>query len=167
MGSFINYVTKLGVLQVKYKNKGKNDISSYRPISNLCSSSKIFEKIKLRRILEIQEEKSIDCYHYLALTQLRYRFEICLTDKPQVGTSICQNLVQNVSKMLFLVLQRGGEGFILFTKWGYIIYEPFNQTCHRIKIETQREFGNETSARPWTTIEARGRAFKMDSIWSS
>ena len=40
-----------------YKNNGdKNDIGSYRAISNLCSSSKIFEKLILKRILEIQEE---------------------------------------------------------------------------------------------------------------
>ena len=34
-----------------FKNKGsKNDIENYRPISNLCSSSKIFEKLILKRI---------------------------------------------------------------------------------------------------------------------
>ena len=44
-----------------YKNKGeKNDISNYRPISNLCSSSKIFEKLILKRILEIQVEDGVD-----------------------------------------------------------------------------------------------------------
>ena len=37
-----------------FKNKGdKKNIESYRPIANLCSASKVFEKLILRRILEI------------------------------------------------------------------------------------------------------------------
>ena len=44
-----------------FKNKGdKNDIENYRPISNLCSSSKIFEKLILKRILEIQDLFDVD-----------------------------------------------------------------------------------------------------------
>ena len=44
-----------------FKNKGDpKDIENYRPISNLCSCSKIFEKLILKRILEIQEEENID-----------------------------------------------------------------------------------------------------------
>ena len=44
-----------------FKNKGdKKDIENYRPISNLCTSSKIFEKLILKRILEIQESQSVD-----------------------------------------------------------------------------------------------------------
>ena len=44
-----------------FKNKGnKSDIKNYRPISNLCSSSKIFEKLILKRILEIQKASDVD-----------------------------------------------------------------------------------------------------------
>ena len=44
-----------------YKNKGdKKDVENYRPISNLCSSSKIFEKLILKRILEIQDDQNVD-----------------------------------------------------------------------------------------------------------
>jgi len=43
-----------------FKKGNKNEISNYRPISNLCSTSKIFEKLILKRILEIQEEGKID-----------------------------------------------------------------------------------------------------------
>jgi hypothetical protein len=44
-----------------FKNKGQSkDIENYRPIANLCSTSKIFEKLILRRILEIQEANNID-----------------------------------------------------------------------------------------------------------
>ena len=44
-----------------FKNKGdKKDIKNYRPISNLCSSSKKFEKLILKRILEIQREQDVD-----------------------------------------------------------------------------------------------------------
>ena len=44
-----------------YKNKGdKKNIESYRPIANLCSASKVFEKLILRRILEIQELNNCD-----------------------------------------------------------------------------------------------------------
>ena len=44
-----------------YKKKGNTkDMENYRPIANLCSSSKIFEKLILKRILEIQEKLQID-----------------------------------------------------------------------------------------------------------
>ena len=44
-----------------YKSKGdKTDIENYRPISNLCSSSKIFEKVILKRILDIQTDQGVD-----------------------------------------------------------------------------------------------------------
>jgi hypothetical protein len=44
-----------------YKKKGKTkDNENYRLIANLCSSSKIFEKLILKRFLEIQEKQQID-----------------------------------------------------------------------------------------------------------
>jgi hypothetical protein len=44
-----------------FKNKGQtSDIINYRPIANLCSCSKIFEKLILRRILEIQDLAGVD-----------------------------------------------------------------------------------------------------------
>ena len=44
-----------------YKSKGdKTDIENYRPISNLCSTSKIFEKLILKRILDIQTDQGVD-----------------------------------------------------------------------------------------------------------
>jgi hypothetical protein len=36
------------------------DIENYRPIAYLCSSSKVFEKLILRRILETQENNNED-----------------------------------------------------------------------------------------------------------
>ena len=44
-----------------YKNKGdKKDIENYRPIANLCSSSKIFERLILNRINDLQTENECD-----------------------------------------------------------------------------------------------------------
>ena len=44
-----------------FKNKGSiNEISNYRPIANLCTTSKIFEKLILKRISEIQDENCVD-----------------------------------------------------------------------------------------------------------
>ena len=44
-----------------FKNKGNvKDIENYRPIANLCSTSKIFEKLILKRIQDIEEEKQVD-----------------------------------------------------------------------------------------------------------
>ena len=44
-----------------FKNKGdSNSIENYRPIANLCSSSKIFEKLLLKRILDLQTENNCD-----------------------------------------------------------------------------------------------------------
>ena len=46
-----------------FKSKGSiNDIENYRPISNLCSSSKILEKLILKRILDIEEKHGIDLF---------------------------------------------------------------------------------------------------------
>ena len=43
------------------KNKGdKNSIENYRPIANLCSTSKIFKKLILKRINELQTECGCD-----------------------------------------------------------------------------------------------------------
>ena len=44
-----------------FKNGGdRKDIKNYRPISNLCSSSKIFEKLILKRILDLQADHNVD-----------------------------------------------------------------------------------------------------------
>ena len=44
-----------------FKNKGDiHDVTNYRPIANLCSVSKIFEKLILKRILDIQSENNVD-----------------------------------------------------------------------------------------------------------
>jgi hypothetical protein len=44
-----------------FKNKGEEKIiESYRPISNLCSASKVFEKLILKRLLNINVENNRD-----------------------------------------------------------------------------------------------------------
>ena len=43
-----------------FKKGNKNNIENYRPISNLCSTSKVFEKLILKRILSIQESSKVD-----------------------------------------------------------------------------------------------------------
>ncbi len=44
-----------------FKNKGvNNQVENYPPIANLCSTSKIFEKLILKRILEIQDQNDTD-----------------------------------------------------------------------------------------------------------
>jgi hypothetical protein len=44
-----------------YKNKGPaKDIKNYRPIANLCSTSKVFEKLILKRIMDIQTTHGVD-----------------------------------------------------------------------------------------------------------
>ena len=42
-----------------HKKGKKNLIENYRPISNLCAGSKMFEKLILTRILEIEEQAGI------------------------------------------------------------------------------------------------------------
>jgi hypothetical protein len=44
-----------------FKNKGqRKDIENYRPIANLCSTSKIFEKLIQKRILQVQDANNVD-----------------------------------------------------------------------------------------------------------
>ena len=46
-----------------HKKGPKKDIENYRPIANLCSTSKVYEKQILKRIMEISEENNVDiCY---------------------------------------------------------------------------------------------------------
>ena len=57
--------TQKRILYIDAKSRSKEkgdtkDIENYRPISNLCSSSKFYEKLILKRILEIQEEENFD-----------------------------------------------------------------------------------------------------------
>ena len=43
-----------------HKKGPKNEISNYRPIANLCGVTKIFEKLILQRIADLEEEKNVD-----------------------------------------------------------------------------------------------------------
>ena len=43
-----------------HKKEDKSKIENYRPISNLCSSSKVFEKLIMKRINNIQESQMVD-----------------------------------------------------------------------------------------------------------
>ncbi len=44
-----------------FKNKGdKKDVENYRPIANLCAASKVFEKLILKRILDIEKDSNTD-----------------------------------------------------------------------------------------------------------
>ena len=43
-----------------HKKGQKKDIENYRPIANLCSISKIFEKLILKRIMEVQDLNNVD-----------------------------------------------------------------------------------------------------------
>ena len=40
-----------------------NNVINYRPIANLCSTSKIFEKLVLNRLMQIQISNDIDLTH--------------------------------------------------------------------------------------------------------
>ena len=42
------------------KKGNKQEISNYRPISNLCSTSKVFEKLIQQRLQEIAKENDLD-----------------------------------------------------------------------------------------------------------
>ena len=43
-----------------FKKSNKIEFKNYRPISNLCSFSKIFEKLILKWIMEIEVENKVD-----------------------------------------------------------------------------------------------------------
>ena len=62
----------------------RKDIENYRPISNLCSSSKIFEKLILKRILDLQDEHDMD------LTGLLVNFQGYLN--PFIAVSVFDSL---------------------------------------------------------------------------
>jgi hypothetical protein len=43
-----------------HKKGPKKDMENYRPIANLCSTSKVFEKLILKRIMEIQQLNDVE-----------------------------------------------------------------------------------------------------------
>ena len=43
-----------------HKKGNKQDIENYRPVANLCSASKVFERLILNRINQLEEEGKID-----------------------------------------------------------------------------------------------------------
>ena len=43
-----------------YKKGDKSEMSNYRPISNLCSASKVFERLILKRLEQIEKDNDID-----------------------------------------------------------------------------------------------------------
>ena len=43
-----------------HKKGNKQDITNYRPISNLCAVSKVFEKLILKRLQKIEKENNLD-----------------------------------------------------------------------------------------------------------
>jgi hypothetical protein len=43
-----------------FKKGNKKNTNSYRPISNLCSASKIFERLMLSRLTNIESRNNID-----------------------------------------------------------------------------------------------------------
>ena len=43
-----------------HKKGMKNEMSNYRPVANLCAATKIYERLILQRIQEIEEEENVD-----------------------------------------------------------------------------------------------------------
>ena len=43
-----------------HKKGNKDNISNYRPISNLCTMSKIYEKLILQQLLKIAKDNKVD-----------------------------------------------------------------------------------------------------------
>ena len=48
------------VITPVFKKGKKDEISNYRPVANLCACSKIYERIILNRINEIEKEMEVD-----------------------------------------------------------------------------------------------------------
>ena len=51
---------KIAKVKPLHKKGDKSDMTNYRPISNLCSASKVFENLILKRLEQIGEENTID-----------------------------------------------------------------------------------------------------------
>ena len=51
---------KMAKITPVHKKGSRSDISNYRPVANLCSVSKIYEKLILQRIQDIQDEEKVD-----------------------------------------------------------------------------------------------------------
>jgi hypothetical protein len=51
---------KMAKITPVHKKGPRNDVKNYYPVANLCSGLKIFEKLILQRIQDIQDEENVD-----------------------------------------------------------------------------------------------------------
>ena len=51
---------KMAKITPVHKKGPRKEVKNYRPVANLCSGSKIYEKLILHRIQEIQDEENVD-----------------------------------------------------------------------------------------------------------
>ena len=76
-----------------YKKGNKNNLDSYRPISNLCSASKIFERMMLNRLIDIEDTQNVDLTNIMQHGFKKGRSTI--TALKEIQSRIARNIDQN------------------------------------------------------------------------
>lgn len=143
-------VWKIATVKPIFKNKGSTaDVSSYRPISLLCSISKIFEKIMFRRIYQHLIENDL-----LTERQSGYR--------PGHGTHL---QLFYITHSLYELLDNGQDVTILY----FDISRYFEKIWHKgLLHKCEHEFGL-TNILPWlrSYLTDRRQAVQINETKSS
>lgn len=125
-GSFPD-LWKLSFISPIYKSGKKSDVANYRPISIICASSKIFEKLIFRAVFEFVKSSISPCQHGF--------FN---------GRSVQTNLVDYVTFLCHNVMN-GGQVDTIYTDFS----KAFDMVDHRLLIVKLRDFGISGTLLEW------------------
>lgn len=112
-------VWKLSFVSPIYKSGRKSDVSNYRPISIICASAKILEKLVFQSVFEFVKSSISTAQHGFF-----------------VGRSVQTNLVEHVTFLCHNVMN-GGQVDTIYTDFS----KAFDMVDHRLLIIKLRDFG--------------------------
>ena len=142
-----------------HKKGPKNKLENYRPIANLCSTSKIFERLILRRIQSIELHNNVD-----------------ITGKQQHGFKKCKStatLALQIQSLIATALDDDNYVLTLITKWltgsGLKVNEQKTELCLFYRKDTPQIeiIINNSTIKSETVMNVLGVLFDSKLTWSN
>lgn len=118
---------KLSYISPIYKSGRKSDVTNYRPVSIICASAKIFEKLIFRVVFDFVKSSISSCQHGF--------FN---------GRSVHTNLVHHITFLCHNVMN-GGQVDTIYTDFS----KAFDMVDHRLLIVKLRSFGISGTLLEW------------------
>lgn len=112
-------IWKLSFISPIYKSGRKSDVTNYRPISIICASAKVLEKLIFQAVFQFVKSSINSCQHGFF-----------------VGRSVQTNLVEHISFLCHNVMN-GGQVDTIYTDFS----KAFDMVDHRLLIIKLRDIG--------------------------